>query len=244
VIEVRRGLAVCVVAVAALLLVLEVGPAGWVAGLGCGLVLAVVTARRAVVDEVAELGPADVVTLTRATLACAAAALVAQSFDGADVVRTLVPLTVVALALDFVDGRVARRTGTSSAFGGRIDGEADAFLILVLSAYVGREAGWWVLAMGLVRYAYAVATWLVPWMQRQLPPRYWRKVVAACVGIALTAAASGLLPAVATYVVLVVALLLLVESFGWDVVWLWRRRGVNPPGARDVRKGKTLQRNR
>ncbi|WP_374455514.1 CDP-alcohol phosphatidyltransferase family protein [Nocardioides sp.] len=244
VIEVRRGLAVCLVVLAGLHLVLGVGTIGWVAGLGCGLVLAVATARRAVVDEVEAFGPADLVTLTRATLACAVAALVAQSFDGTDMVRTLVPLTVVALALDFVDGRVARRTGTASAFGGRIDGEADAFLILVLSAYVGREAGWWVLAMGLVRYAYAVATWLVPWMQRQLPPRYWRKVVAAYAGIALTAAASGLLPAVATYAVLVVALLLLAESFGWDVVWLWRRRGLNRRGVWDVRKGKTLQRNR
>ena len=243
-IEVRRGLVSCVVALVVLLVLLGPGTIGWVAGLGCGLVLAVATARRASADAVAELGPADLVTLTRATLACVVAALVVQSFDGTDVVRTLVPLTVVALALDFVDGRVARRTGTASAFGGRIDGEADAFLILVLSAYVAREAGWWVLAMGLVRYAYAVATWLVPWMQRQLPPRYWRKVVAAYVGIALAAAASGLLPAAATYVVLVVALLLLAESFGWDVVWLWRRRGVNRPGARDVRKGKTLQRNR
>ena len=155
------------------------------------------------------------------------------------------PLTVLALVLDFVDGRVARRTGTASAFGGRIDGEADAFLILVLSVFVARTAGAWVLAMGLVRYAYAVATWLVPWMQRQLPPRYWRKVVAAYAGIALTVAASAVLPAAATYVVLGVGVALLAESFGWDVVWLWRRRdGVNRADAHDVGKGKTLQQNR
>ena len=76
-----------------------------------------------------------------------------------------------------------------SAFGARLDGEADAFLILVLSVYVARSAGAWVLAIGVVRYAYAVATWVVPWMQRDLPPRYWRKVVAAFVGIVLTVAA-------------------------------------------------------
>ena len=156
-------------------------------------------------------------------------------------VAVLVPITVLALVLDFVDGRVARRTGTASAFGGRIDGEADAFLILVLSVFVARTAGGWVLAMGLVRYAYAVATWLVPWMQRQLPPRYWRKVVAAYVGTALAVAASALLPAAATYVVLGVGVALLAESFGWDVVWLWRRR-VNRTGGRTVLPGRTLER--
>ena len=128
-----------------------------------------------------------------------------------------------------------------SAYGARLDGEADAFLILVLSVHVAASAGAWVLAMGLVRYAYAVATWLVPWMQRDLPPRYWRKVVAACVGIALLLAASGLVPAAATYAVLVVAALLLAESFGWDVVWLWRRR-VNRTGGRTVLPGRTLER--
>ncbi|MDR7255503.1 phosphatidylglycerophosphate synthase [Nocardioides sp. BE266] len=244
-VAVRRGLAACVAGLMVLLVLLGVGPVAWIVGLGCALVLTVATERRAVVDGIAAFGPADLVTLTRATLACAVAALVAQSFTGAHVVSALVPLTVVALVLDFVDGRVARRTGTASAFGGRIDGEADAFLILVLSVFVARDAGVWVLAMGVVRYAYAVATWLLPWMQQQLPPRYWRKVVAAYVGIALTLAASGLAPAVTSYAVLAVAFVLLAESFGWDVVWLWRRRaGLNRTGARDVRKGKTLQRNR
>jgi phosphatidylglycerophosphate synthase len=244
-VDVRRGLVACVLALVALLAVLGAGPAGWGVGLACAGVLAVATGRRAAVDGVDRLGPADLVTLTRATLACAVAALVADASTGAEVVAVLVPLTVLALLLDFVDGRVARRTGTASAFGGRIDGEADAFLILVLSAFVARTAGAWVLAMGLVRYAYAVATWLLPWMQRQLPPRYWRKVVAAYVGIALTVAASALLPAAATYVVLGVGAALLAESFGWDVVWLWRRRGaVNRTEVHDVGKGKTLQRNR
>lgn len=244
-IDVRRGLVACVLALVALLAVLGTGVAGWGAGLACAGVLAVATERRAAADGVERLGPADLVTLTRATLACAVAALVGEACTGAEVVAALVPLAVLALLLDFVDGRVARRTGTASAFGGRIDGEADAFLILVLSVFVARTAGAWVLAMGLVRYAYAVATWLVPWMQRQLPPRYWRKVVAAYAGIALTVAASAVLPAATTYVVLGVGVALLAESFGWDVVWLWRRRNrVNRADAHDVGKGKTLQQNR
>ena len=49
-------------------------------------------------------------------------------------------LVVVALALDWVDGQVARRTGTCSAFGARFDMETDAFLILVLSAYAAADS--------------------------------------------------------------------------------------------------------
>src|SRR4051794_37106531 len=84
------------------------------------------------------LGPADWITLLRAELACAVAALaVTAAFAGRTglVVTTMVGVTVVALVLDGVDGRVARRTGTVSAFGARFDMEVDAFLILVLSAY-------------------------------------------------------------------------------------------------------------
>jgi phosphatidylglycerophosphate synthase len=246
VVEVRRGLVGAVPALALLLAAVGVGPAGWGVALLCAAVLAAATAERAVVDEIVSFGPADLVTLTRAVLACAVAGLTADALlAGADVVAALVPLTALALALDLVDGRVARRTRTASAFGARLDGEADAFLILVLSAYVARSAGAWVLALGLVRYAYAVAAGLLPWMQRPLPPRYWRKVVAACTGIALLVAASGSVPPRVSYAGLVVAALLLAESFGWDVVWLWRRRrGVNRTAGGDVLTDNTPDRNR
>ena len=243
-IGVRRGLAACLMGLVVVLALLGVGPAGWVAGPACAVVLAVAAARQAAADEVARLGPADLVTLTRATLACAVAALVAESYAGADAVAILVPITVVALSLDFVDGRVARRTGTATAYGARLDAESDAFLILVLSVLVAGSHGAWVLAIGGVRYAYAVAAALLPWMRRRLPPRYWRKVVAAYVGVALTLAASGLAPAALAYGVLVVAIGLLAESFGRDVVWLWRRRRLNRTDPGSVLTGKSLQRNR
>ena len=243
-IGVRRGLAACLMGLVVVLALLGVGPAGWVAGPACAVVLAVAAARRAAADEVVRLGPADLVTLTRATLACAVAALVAESYAGADAVAILVPITVVALSLDFVDGRVARRTGTATAYGARLDAESDAFLILVLSVLVAGSHGAWVLAIGGVRYAYAVAAALLTWMRRRLPPRYWRKVVAAYVGVALTLAASGLAPAALAYGVLVVAIGLLAESFGRDVVWLWRRRRLNRTDPGSVPTGKSLQRNR
>jgi hypothetical protein len=39
--------------------------------------------------------------------------------------------------------------------------EVDAFLIMVLSVYVARESCWWVLAMGLARYAFVAAGWVI-----------------------------------------------------------------------------------
>ncbi len=96
-------------------------------------------------------------TLARATLAVGVAALVADSFGQPVPVAMLVSLAAVALALDAVDGWVARRTRTTATLGAQFDGEVDAFLILVLSVYVARSAGAWVLAIGAARYAFLVA---------------------------------------------------------------------------------------
>ena len=52
----------------------------------------------------------------------------------------------------------------------------------------------WVLAIGAARYVFLAAGWLLPWMRAPLPPRYWRKVVAATQGITLTVAAADVLP--------------------------------------------------
>lgn len=197
---------------------------GWLVGLVCGAgVLAAVMVGLARSGHT--LGPADLVTLTRATLACAVAALVADAFLGRPVTVAVVTLATVALVLDAVDGRVARWTRSTSAFGARFDGEADAFLMLVLSVYVARTFGAWVLAIGLMRYAFGAAGWVLPWLRGQLPWRYWRKVVTATQGIVLTVAAADVVPEAVAYAVLAGALVMLAESFGRDVLWLWRRRG-------------------
>lgn len=234
-VEVRNGLSAGLAALVVLLAVLAatpgIGPVGWAAGLTCGVVLVVAVAWSASNRRVEAFGPADLVTLTRATLSCGVAALVADSFVRDVAEWTLIALAVIALALDAVDGRVARRTGTASGFGARLDGEADAFLMLVLSVYVARSAGAWVLAIGAVRYLFAIAGWVLPWVRSQLPPRYWRKVVTAAAGIALTFAAADIAPREATYAALAVALVLLAESFGRDLWWLRRHRRGDTTGA-------------
>jgi phosphatidylglycerophosphate synthase len=170
------------------------------------------------------LGPASWVTLVRATLAVGVAALTAASFAHDTPVALLVTLAAVALALDLVDGWLARRTATESALGARFDGEVDAFLILALSVYVAQTHGAWVLAIGVARYLFLAGEWLLPWMRAPLPPRRWRKVVAALQGVVLTVAAADVLPRALVQAALAIALVALVASMGECVLWLWRRR--------------------
>src|ERR1700760_4572909 len=210
------------------------GAAGWITGLLTGAAAAalLVTARKRS-DQPAVL-PADWVTLTRMVLIAGVTGLVADSFGRTVPVIALVTLSAVALALDAVDGQVARRTGPAPRVGARIDGETDAFLILVLSIFVSRHYGSWVLAIGAARYVFLLAGWLIPWLRAPLPPRFWRKVVAAVQGIALTVAASGVTSRLVGMIAVGVALLLLAESFGRDTVWLYRA-GAGPRVRRGVR---------
>lgn len=200
------------------------GAVGWVVGVLSGAVVGATLNAGLGRHGATGLGPADRVTLVRAELACAVAALTGDSFVRATPVSVLVTLTAVALALDAVDGRVARRTGTVTPLGARFDMEVDAFLIAVLSVYVAPDVGLWVLAIGAMRYAYVAAGWALPWLRRPTPPRHWAKVVAAVQGVVLLVAASQVLPRAMSQTALVVALALLVESFGADVWWQWRHR--------------------
>lgn len=203
-------------------------PAAWAVGAACGLCTNAALARGLSYYRAERLSPADWVTLARATLVVGVAALVVDSFGEPAPVSLLLSFATLALALDAVDGWVARRTRTMATLGARFDGEVDAFLILVLSVYVARSAGLWVLAIGAARYVFLVAGWPLPWLREQLPPRFWRKTVAALQGVVLTVAAAHLLSPAVTVALLVVALGLLAESFGRDVWWLAVRRDATP----------------
>jgi phosphatidylglycerophosphate synthase len=215
----------------AIAMVTPLTAAAWTAGIGYLVVSTALLSRGIRRGRVERFGPANAVTATRSMLVGLVTALVVASF--ADPVSTtlLVTLVAVALALDGVDGYVARRTGSESELGGRFDMEVDAFLLLVLCVHDARYVGWWVLTIGLLRYAFVIAGLGLPWMRRTLPPRYWRKVVTAACGVALAIVASQLLPAAVNALVAVAALLLVLESFGRDVLWLIR---VNLAGARLV----------
>ena len=219
------GLALQAVLLSVLAVTAGLGLLGWAVGLTCGAVTAAFLMRGLRRAGTAGLGPADWVTLVRACLIGGVTALVAESFVRPIPLTSLVALSTVALILDGVDGQVARRTNTASQLGALFDQECDAFLILVLSIFVAGIVGWWVVTLGVARYAYLAASWAVPWLRIPLPPRYWRKVVAAVQGVVLTVIAAGVLPWALSEFLAVGALVLLAESFGRDIWWQWSRRG-------------------
>jgi phosphatidylglycerophosphate synthase len=204
------------------------GVVGWLAGSAYGVAVWALLCRALHRTGARTFGPANAVTLTRATFVGGVAAIVADTAGRAVPVAALAVLASVALLLDAADGFVARRTGSSTALGARFDMEVDAFLILVLSVFVAQFLGVWVLAIGALRYVFVAASWVMIWLRAALPVRYSRKTVAALQGIALVVAGSGLLPGRVSGVVVAVSLLTLCWSFGRDVAWLWNSAQLRP----------------
>jgi phosphatidylglycerophosphate synthase len=229
--RVDRQLAAAAAAQLALLAVLAaqvgLGLAGWVAGAVYVLGLRALLGGAARRAGATTLGPADAVTLARAALVGGVTAVVADRLVAGTVpVATLVVLASVALVLDGVDGKVARRTGTASPLGARFDMEVDAFLVLVLSVQVALLATPCALVIGGMRYAFVVVSWAMPWLSGTLPARFSAKVVAAGQGVVLVVVCAGVLPRPVAAALVVAALAALLWSFGQSVAWLWRARGV------------------
>jgi phosphatidylglycerophosphate synthase len=176
-------------------------------------------------------GPADRVTLARTVLigGCATIAVLVLTDALPDRPWWLTVLVVPALALDFVDGLVARRTGTSSDAGARLDMEMDAALLLILSIVATQSLGWWVLAIGAMRYAFVAASWVRPNLRRPLEFSSFRRVVAAVQGITLAVALAPVVPIPLARAAVAVSLALLLVSFTKDVLRL--ERGVGTSGA-------------
>lgn len=176
-----------------------------------------------------ELGLANAVTQLRAALGAvlivplAVPGMMPLSDDRAWIVLAI---AAIALALDGVDGWLARRSALISSFGARFDMEVDALLALVLSvlALQNGKAGAWVLLLGTMRYLFVIASWAMPWLQAPLPESLRRKIV--CV-IQIGTLVLLLAPNVQSPVSIVFATavsLLLIWSFAVDVLWLARNR--------------------
>ena len=137
----------------------------------------------------------------------------------------IVGVGTAVMVLDGVDGRVARRTGTATSFGARLDMEADAFLLLVLSALVlaRGDVGAWVLLVGGMRYLFVTAGWAVSALREDLPPSLRRKAVCVVQGVVLLVCLGPIVPGWLANGAAAVALALLAWSFGADAVWLLGR---------------------
>lgn len=127
-----------------------------------------------------------------------------------------------ALALDGVDGRLARRLGQTSAFGARFDMETDAATVLGLSLMVWLcdQAGPWVLATGLMRYIFVGGGWVCPALAAPMPPRKRRQAICVVqVAVLILTVVPGVPPEWASPLCLG-GLAGLVYSFAVDIAWL------------------------
>jgi phosphatidylglycerophosphate synthase len=168
---------------------------------------------------------ADVVTLARLVIACLfagyAGALIQGFAPTSAFAYAAACLGLAALLLDGVDGWLARRYGTASAFGARFDMEVDAFLILVLAmiAWANAKAGAWVLLSGAARYLYVAAGRLCPALTRPLFSSHRRKVIAVIQGAVLVGLLVPEIVPPLSSLLASVALLLLLSSFAADIRW-------------------------
>ncbi len=169
------------------------------------------------------VGPANVVTLARASMVALTACLIGEPAD-VQTAWLAASLAAGCTALDGVDGWLARRTGLTSAFGARFDMEVDALLIMTLAtvAWWWDKAGFWILLAGAMRYLFVLAGYLWNWMNATLPASRRRKVVCVVQIVGLAAAVSPLLNQAVSTAVAVATLAALTWSFSIDVVWLKR----------------------
>jgi phosphatidylglycerophosphate synthase len=174
----------------------------------------------------AGFGIANQVTLLRAGLVCLASGALLAGGSSLASEWSLAALLAGALSLDAADGWLARRLRLASGFGARFDLEIDAWLILVLALLVWQSGrvGPWVLAIGLMRYVFVLASWYLPALRGPLPPSRRRQVV--CVQQSVTLLVC-LLPPVGNLFANVsagLALLALLASFASDIIYLVRIR--------------------
>jgi phosphatidylglycerophosphate synthase len=172
----------------------------------------------------ARFGAANQITTMRALVVSLVVGLIGEPRMPAIAVCAAAASVVVTL-LDGMDGWLARRNGTMSAFGARFDMEVDALLILALSVIAWRfdKAGAWVLLAGGLRYAFVAAGACWPWLKAPLPASRRRQTVCVLQIAGLTLAIVPAIPPPASAPLAACALAALGYSFLVDIVWLWRR---------------------
>ena len=170
---------------------------------------------------------------------CVCAVLVVVGLVGGGSPRTwwLVGLAVLAWVLDGVDGYVARRTGTETARGARLDSGVDGALVLVMAVGLVQVAPWGLLG-GLLYPAFLVGQLVRPAWRRQLPGSWRGKVLGGVLTGTLVIATAPFWPGWAVQVAVAVAVAAVLVSFAIDIRWLERHRppaGLRRPAPSAVR---------
>ena len=189
--------------------------------------------------------PADLITAGRGVLVLVLAVVVLRGFVDGDGARawsgqpggssggtwawTVVALGVPAWALDSLDGYVARRTGSVSDRGARLDAAVDGSLVLVLSVAVAPLAPW-ALVGGLLFPVFLAVQVVRPTWRRTLPRRPWRRIAGGTMTGTLVIGMAPMWPEILVQVAVALAVVFVTWSFAVDVRWLERQAARVPAG--------------
>jgi phosphatidylglycerophosphate synthase len=187
--------------------VVAVATFGWLIALGWGAWTAS-----------GRFGVANGVTVVRlATLvACALGSYTARG-------ELIAALVLGVFALDAIDGWLARRTGSASAFGAHFDMETDALLVLTIDLLLWQRGtlGAWIMTTGLLRYVYVLFVAALPGDAAPMPKARWARAAFGIlvIGLVLALALESALGAFAA----LLGTALVTASFARSFHWSWLR---------------------
>ena len=122
----------------------------------------------------------------------------------------------LAIAMDGLDGYLARRFKHMSIFGARFDMETDAFMVLLMSylLYSRQLVGMWIILPGALRYIYQL---LFSWLPTsELPSKKIRSTIAVIFFISLSM--GFIMPRYLTLPLLFTSSILIVFSFSISII--------------------------
>jgi phosphatidylglycerophosphate synthase len=174
-------------------------------------------------DTASDFGAANRVTLLRGGLVAVLFGLIGE----VGTAWAVVAIAGTVLALDGVDGWLARRLRIVTAFGARFDMETDALLLVALTglAWQYGKAGPWILLAGVMRYGFVAAAKFMPQLARPLPPSQRRKAAFVVQAITLIICLAPVVVPPLSNAIALAGLVLLTASFAIDVVYLTREGG-------------------
>lgn len=96
-------------------------------------------------------------------------------------------LAYAFIALDGLDGWLARKTETTSEFGAWFDMETDAYYVALFSSLlvIDGTVSWWVIIPGFMRYIYSLGLQLFQVAEKQEKRSRWGRYIAGFMFIAL-----------------------------------------------------------
>ena len=128
------------------------------------------------------------------------------------------PFFLIGLALDGIDGHLARKHKHDSEFGAYFDMETDSFYVAILASFwwLTSIAGTWILFVGFLRYIYVFLLKIFKLEEKKEKRTRFAKTIAVVIMIALLTPFA--LPPFLYTPILVIASILTVYSFGVSFV--------------------------